>query len=472
MYKGLTLMKKTKAFIAAILVASASISATSCGSKDSGKKKYDKDLDTSTRDTIKNLAMEDERLTGELENKTIKWLSTWDINPDGTGKNVPIELAVFQERYGGNIEFYQVDWENRYEKLAECINSGEGIDFFPANDKDAFPKGAVRQMFVPIDDYIDFSSPLWEDVQEFNDNVQWNGSHYMAVVQPTGDNCAVIYNKKTIQEAGLEDPADLYAKDEWTWDAFEDMLNAFVDPASQHYGIDGWWFEFGLMNTTGVPAISLENGMLVNNLGSEGMERAQNFLYDLYSAGNIAIGSGDYGWEAKPSYIAEGKTLFYPCGLYEFYMESKQWKKNFGEDAFFVPMPRDPDADDYYIPVGMDSYVFVKGGSNPEGVAKYLDCKRYTLLSSDVRDIADKQMVTDYGWTQEMVDMKNSMQELAEANPIIDFSTGVSADCGELLDNSLRNSARGTPWNETFDTINSTVDTYINDINENPSDAE
>lgn len=459
-------MKKVSIFVAAFLLTAMSCTLFSCGNKNSDVK-Y-KELDSSTRDTINDIASNDELLTGELENKTIKWMATWDINPDATGKNVPTELAVFQERYGGKIEFHKVAWENRYEKLAEAINSGEGIDFFSACDKDAFPKGAVRSMFVPIDDYINFDSPLWKDVRDINDKVMWNGNHYMAIIQVTGDSCGVIYNKKTIQEAGLDDPAMLFEKNEWTWDSFENMLKSFVDSNQQRYGIDGWWFEFGLMNTTGVPAIGLENGKLVNNLSNESMERVQNWLYDLYTTGCIAIGVGDYGWNEKPAYIGEGKTLFYPCGLYELYMEPNIWKETFGEEAFFVPMPKDPEADEYYVPVGMDSYVFVKGGQNPEGVAKYLDCKRYTLLNKEVREISDKQMVSDYGWTDEMVEMKNNMQELAEANPFIDFSIGVSADCGEILDDNLRNSARGTPWNETYETIYATVDTYIEEINANP----
>lgn len=460
-------MRKIKAFVSALLLTAMSLSLFSCGDKGAAESSY-KELDSSTRELINSIASEDELLTGELENKTIKWMAEWDINPDSTGKNVPIELAVFQERYGGEIEWYRVTWETRYEKLAEAVNSGEGIDFFYAGDKDAFPKGAVRGMFTPIDDYIDFTSPLWEDVQDINDAVMWNGSHYMAIVQTTGDNCAVIYNRKTVQEAGLDDPADLYAKGEWTWDAFEEMLQAFVDVENQHYGIDGWWFEFGLMNTTGVPAIGLEDGKLVSNLGNENMERVQNWMYDLYTTGCVAIGVGDYGWKDKPAYIGEGKTLFYPCGLYQFYTDANTWKTTFGEDAFFVPMPKDPEADEYYVPVGMDSYVFVKGAQNPEGVAKYLDCKRYTLLNEEVRAIADQQMVADYGWTDEMVEMKNSMQELAEANSFIDFSAGVSTDCGSLLDSNLRNTTRGIPWNETYDSIYATVDTYLEEINANP----
>lgn len=461
-------MKKVKAFISALLLTAMTLSFVACGKGDSSKETFDKDLDSSTREEINNIASNDELLTGELENKTIKWMYTWDINPDGTGKNVPTELAVFQERYGGEVEFHQVTWDNRYEKLAESINSGDGVDFFSSGDMDAFPKGAVRGMFTSIDDYIDFSSPLWEDVQDVNDSVMWNGNHYMAVVQVTGDKCAVIYNRKTVQENGFDDPAELYANGEWTWDTFEEMLQGFVDPDNQRYGIDGWWFEFGLINTTGVPAIGLEDGKLVNNIGDSSMERVQNWLYDLYSTDCIAIGVGDFGWSDKPKYIGEGKTLFYPCGLYKFYTTPDQWQGDFGEDAFFVPMPKDPESDEYYVPVGMDSYVFVKGGQNPEGVAKYLDCKRYTLLNDDVRAIADQQMIDDYGWTDEMVEMKKSMQELAEANPIFDFSKGVSADCGDLLDSNLRNAARGTPWNETYDSIYATVDTYINEVNNNP----
>ncbi|MDE5834578.1 MAG: carbohydrate ABC transporter substrate-binding protein, partial [Ruminococcus sp.] len=118
-----------------------------------------------------------------------------------------------------------------------------------------------------------------------------------------------------------------------------------------------------------------------------------------------------------------------------------------------------------YIPVGMEAYAFVKGGKNPEGVAKFLECKRFVLEDSETLALADKQMKEDYGWTDEMFDMKESMQTLAEANPVIDLSRGVSADCGELLDNSLRLTARGTAWSETYDSINAVVDKYIDEVN-------
>ncbi len=461
-------MKKNMAFISALLMTAAMLSLTACGDKESSSSNpyANVDVDASVREEIRNNVTNSDLLEDtELENKTIKWLSDWDINPDSSGKNKPMELVVFEEKYGGKIEWVQCTYENRYEKLAEMINSGEGVDFFYAGNMDAFPKGAVRGMFAPVDDYIDFSSPLWEGVQEVNDSLMWDGKHYCTVVQTVGDKVGCVYNKKTVQEAGLEDPAELYQRGEWTWDTFESMLQNFVDVDNQRYGIDGWWFEFGLMATTGVAPVTIDSGKLVNNIGDPAMERVQNFLYDLNTTDCIAIGMGDYGWEAHPEYIGEGKMLFYPVGLFTFYKESSQWKQPFGDDAFFVPMPKDPEADEYYVPVGMEAYTFINGGANPEGVAKFLECKRFTLLDKATKSIADKQFREDYGWTDEMVEMQREMQKLADKNPFIDVSAGVSTDCGVLLDESLRKTARGVPWNETYGAVNAALDKYLEEVN-------
>ncbi|MCD8219551.1 MAG: extracellular solute-binding protein [Ruminococcus sp.] len=95
----------------------------------------------------------------------------------------------------------------------------------------------MRGMFVPYDDYIDLDSSLWEDVKDANDSMVWDDGHYMAIVEVTGDYCVVIYNRKTIDEYGLDDPADLFAEGEWTWDAFEEMLSEYVDTSEERYGI-------------------------------------------------------------------------------------------------------------------------------------------------------------------------------------------------------------------------------------------
>ncbi|HAS78876.1 MAG TPA: sugar ABC transporter substrate-binding protein, partial [Ruminococcus sp.] len=212
--------------IAAALLVSAAVLLTACSASDSSDKNKASDEIQKKLDGI--LSSDGELLTGELENKTIKFLSTWDINPDATGKSVPLELALFQQKYGGNIETKIVSWSERYEQLAYSINGGEGIDFFPANDFDAFPKGAIKDMFVPVDDYIDYSSPLWTDVKEANDCFMWDGKHYIICTDVTSD-CIMIYNRTVMNEMGFEDPAKLYSEGKWTWDTLKDMLSKFCD---------------------------------------------------------------------------------------------------------------------------------------------------------------------------------------------------------------------------------------------------
>lgn len=453
-------MKKIKAFLSAMLIISAVMMTTACNSSSSSStnvKKFDKEK---TAQLVK-LANDSGLLDGELENKKIKWLCDWDINADPHA-----DLALFQELYDGEVEYIQCTYENRYEKLARYISSGEGIDFFYAGNGDSFPKCVSNKLFSSYDDYIDLDSALWKDVKSANDMLKWNDKHYIAITQIKGDDVAVIYNKKTVQEAGLKDPAVLYKNGEWTWDSFQQMLENFVDTKNNKFGIDGWWFEFGLISTIGVPSVGYENGKLKSNIGSPAMERVQNRLYELYSKDCIAIGVGEYGWEAKPQYIGEGKLLFYPVGLYELYMEKDKWQKLYGEDAGFVPMPRDPEADAHYISTGIEAYALVSGGQNPEGVAKYLNCKRFCMVNEEANKIGKSIFRDDYGWTDEMFEMREEMQRLAAEHPVFDLSTGVSGDCGALLDSSLRQAARGTAWNETYDSIAPVVKGYIDEVNE------
>lgn len=469
-------MRKLKMLLIFLAVSALGFSTAGC-SGDPQPDYTDQAMDEQTRAQVASLASADDRLTGQLENGTIKWLSDWDINEGATGKTTPTDLAVFQERYGGEVVWYQCTYEQRYDQLANYINSDEGIDFFYAGNFDAFPKGAIKEMFVPYDAYIDLDSELWQDVKDVNDALQWKGEHYVAAVQLTGDSCAVIYNRDTVQELGFEDPAELFRKGEWTWDVFQEMLEAFCNVENQKYGLDGWWFESALSATTGVPYIGLEDGLLVSNLADSNIERVQNFMYDLYSRDCIAIGVGEFGWSDKPAYIGTGNELFYPVGLYSLYTmasdtnlkgEPVGWKVTYGENAMFVPMPRDPQADAYYIPANLDSYCFVKGGSNPEGVAKYLDCKRATLLNEDIRSIGDRQFMDDYSWTQEMIEMKNAMDELAAENPVIDLKNGVTTDLFTLIDDAgtgIRASAKGTMWNETLGALKDPVQAMIDEAN-------
>ena len=62
-----------------------------------------------------------------------------------------------------------------------------------------------------------------------------------------------------------------------------------------------------------------------------------------------------------------------------------------------------------------------------------------------MRDRYDSGTKKDFGWCDEMLEMKEKMNEIALENPIFDFSKGSSFDISELVDEGLRQSAYGTP---------------------------
>jgi hypothetical protein len=133
-------------------------------------------------------------------------------------------------------------------------------------------------------------------------------------------------------------------------------------------------------------------------------------------------------------------------------------------------MPKDPEADALYISAGLDGYLMVRGGHNPEGVAKFVDCKRATLLNEQTTALANEQLFTEYGWTQEMYDMKFELDRLALEHPVFDFYTGVSTDLTNILDSGqtgIRVSTGGeVTWAQAVEANYDAVDLLINEVNE------
>lgn len=151
---------------------------------------------------------DDSRLADvELENKTITWMAHYDINPT-EGKVKSPAMQLFETKYGGTIEWHQTTWENRYTDLASAVLSNESPDFFPADDGDAFPRGAISPMFQPIDDIIDLDSELWAGSKELCDQFVFRDSHYVAAIEAT-PTYACVYNKTTIEANGFEDRSSL-----------------------------------------------------------------------------------------------------------------------------------------------------------------------------------------------------------------------------------------------------------------------
>ena len=413
-------------------------------------------------------------LTGELENKTIKWFSFYDpFHATTSGNTKALSLELFETKYDGEIEYVETTWQNRFNDLSTKILGGEGVDFIAGGDLDGFPKGVPNGQFQPYDEYIDWENPLWAEWKDLNDMFVMSGSHYLIVPQSTIGQI-VIYNRATIESLGLEDPAAMFANGKWTWDTFRDMLIDYVDVESEQYGLDGWFNEKPLMLTSGVPAVEMRDGKLVHNLMDPNLERAMNFMYELNTSG-LVLDKNLFNWVEHPEFIGEGKELFYIGGTYLLEGAPEIWTTNFGaqEDVMFVPLPKDPQAEQHYVPAGMEAYLLCKGAQNPEGVMRFMECVLAANADPSTQEIGLQKRRDDYGWSEEMIEMHATITEMARENPVYDLTNGVPSDLNSILDSNeygVRAAFVGHEWATVRDSLVDAADIYIEEFNA-PVDA-
>ncbi|MCM1329538.1 MAG: extracellular solute-binding protein [Ruminococcus sp.] len=456
-------LKKTIAFVSAIALMGTFAACSDDGAvtETTTVSTAPKELDEEDKAAVEQIDMSGAE---KLENGTVKWLSWYDINPaDNKPKLAALEL--FENNYGGKIEYLPTTYEDRFTQLSTLVLGGSSPDIFPGQEGDTFPERVLSGMFEAWDDYLDFNdADLWtEGAKKLSDVHTMGGKHYL-VATTTDSKCIMIYNKKTIEENGLDDPAELLANNAWDWNAFRKMCVEFCDREQDKFAYDSWYFETNLLLTTGVAPISTENGLLKSNLTSAEIERAENFMYDL-KKDDLPLPKAEFNWEEQPQRMSEGKTLFYPIGTWALW-EADLSAYGTMDEIMFVPMPKDPEADNYYLPASMDAYVLCKGAQNPEGAAAFMKCKLISAKDENALSIEEKQYRTDYGWTDEMVDMWYTVRELTDENPVINIHMGLASDVAKAVDDGLKQTSfNGTDWAVTRESISGMAQISIDETN-------
>lgn len=424
-------------------------------------------LNSEDIEAISEIGKESEK----LENPTVKFLSSWDLNP-AEGKPKQVSLELFETSRGGKIEWVQCTWDERYSKLGQLVASGDSPDMFSAGDLDCFPQGAINGMFIPMDDYVDFDSELWAPMKNINDQFVFNGKHYVGATT-TDAGVVMVYNKNTIIENGLQDPVKLLEEGNWNWDTLRDMMIQFCNREEEKFAIDGWWFEGAISLTTGVPYIGMKDGQVVHNLDDAMIENVQAYMLDIKKQ-DLPVPKNEYQWQVHPEKIASGKTLFFPVGIWALYEMPYLSQFSGGENGeigdmdsvMFVPMPKCTKADEYYLPTSIAGFTICAGAPNPEGVGAYLDCVMQCRDSEVAKKIEQEQIFEDYQWTQEMYDMLQTVKDMTEEHPVIEFYTAVNDNVNDLINNPMKEGYNNeVPWSQTKESIKMAVQKELDTVN-------
>lgn len=373
--------------------------------------------------------------------KRIKWMAWWDI--DETTANAELFKEVYgipatgddPKREGKIFEYLFVPYLERYEKLSLAINSGDSPDLFPFEIRD-FPYGAYKGRYQPVDDLLNLDSPKWDVARDIMDQFVVNDKHYCALYE-ISFNSLLYYRKSVVEGAGLEDPRELFEKDEWTWDAFLDMARKFQQSGENKFLCEGFPTEAELLVTTGTPLIGYSNNQLINNMNDANVQRAMDLLQTLQSE-NLRWPIQENGWSLNPKLWAQGDILFYADGgTWTFEETLTKFGDRFSwpeDEICVVTYPRDPQADKYYHNMKQDALMWCKGSENPNGVKAWIDCCITTALDPKIKAASLQQSKDKFKWRDYNLDFilsNASLNGSSRITPIFDFKNGIGSDIAD-----------------------------------------
>lgn len=425
-------MKTSKKIITAILVTASLLSLTACdeevpagSSTNSGGVTSAMSATTTTNtldDDVNNPVDIKDFVdkTKTLENPNLTYLGHYDMRVAG---DIKPGVKLFEETYGGKIDYIQCAWGERYDKLQIMISSGESPDLFDKED-DTFPYRITRNVYEDLTDYIDLSQAHWDGFDTLIDQYSYQGKHYFYPFTANALPYCLIYNKTLFESLSIADPMELYNKNEWTWEAFKQCMVDFMK-----YQEDPWGGVYGLVAehliiTTGTPIIGTDaDGKFVNNMNTPEVERAANFVEDLRKEALCVRGDGYWSNESAP--LAKGKVAFLGVG---------QWKitdfcKAKGKfETGFVPFPRDEKADKYYYGTSSFGYMVPKGASNVKGAAAFIDLMRQCQVDPDIRAVLKESIMNDKKYSEEQYEFLTSFENVSNYDMVVELYFGFSTE--------------------------------------------
>ncbi len=292
-------------------------------------------------------------------------------------------ILKFQNKYNCKVKTTQFGFSTYVQELAAQNAAGNIYDIVQVEGV-RFPSVAIANLVEPLENTIttaDWGTGKTGFNQELTNNFAWN-NHLYAVVPQAGpfspQMMLLFYNKKIFDDAGLEDPRELYNKGKWNWDTFYNLGTELVkdgvyltDRPTANYAAQ--WNDATTVDVTDPahPKANLTSAQQINAL---------KYIQKLTIGQNKVVDAAAND-DGTPEAFLQGKTAMW-CGfyfdLYEHYSVGAGVAASnaFGKDISnlgVVPGPFGPDNTRGAHTVG--SYVYGigvgKGAANPKAAMAF-----------------------------------------------------------------------------------------------------
>lgn len=431
-------MKTSKKIISLAICASMILGLTACeqggglGEVTTTSNTLDDDINNPV--DINNFVTEPEKT---LDNPNLVYFGFYDIRTAG---DIKPAVKLFEETYGGKIDYMTVPWGDRLDKLQTLVTTGQSPDLVDKENL-TFPSLMQKNLYTDMTEYFEpyMSEPQWtEGIKGLVDKFAWKGKHYFYPFATNALANGLIYNADLFASYGLKNPRELYDNNQWDWIAFKNIMEEFTrvnpDAIGGVYGILGT----EIFLSTGVPLIGIEaDGTITKNFANPNIERAANFLMELRKENYAVRGDGMWSNETEP--LASGNVAFLGVGDWKF---SEFCNEEVYTDEFeFVPFPKDPLADKYYRSLTAFGYMVPSGSPNPQGAAAFINMVRKSLVDPELKAVVNESMMASKHYTREELDFILSFEDVTKYDVVVDGYYGFSDDLTKVIDDMLINIA-------------------------------
>ncbi len=469
-------MKLTKRLLAALLALSTAVAMTGCPNSS--------DEDSSYEDKVKVASTDDIEAIPESAESNLQYLGVSDLNPSDSAKEKSVQMTLFNEK-GGTVEYIQTTTFKLSDKLSSLILANTPPDMVSFAQRMTYPYNVIKGIYQPVDDIVDFDSPMWSGMKSVADQYTLGGKHYVAPADYGDTMPLMFYDTKIIEDEGLDDPYVLYQNGEWNWDTCRDIMEAYVANATgdeERYGVNGWFAE-PIFATTGTTIIKYdeETDTYVNNSKDANLERAADYLYNLTKDGLIMS-----GWIGNAKSAFESNVLFYSMGRWA---ATTNNGPESGDVWMCVPIPKDPNSDTYYRQLDIvvpTNVMWIEGSTKKEAMKCWFECCRVAATSDEyIETNKQKFFENTPNWTEDMYQMAFEEVFSDKFVQLVDPGTGISTEISD--DSNASNDTKqainsymysGTTlsdydsgaqytWSQIRTKYSSTIDSELKTFNEN-----
>ena len=353
-------------------------------------------------------------------------------------------VRALEEKYNCKIEFKNLTWNGVIESINVSILGGTpDCDIYMADLQFGLP-AVLNGYAMPISQFADADSDIFTDQEVMTSlNVLGMDETYLfSQYYENTDAWMLGFNMDAINEAGLENPQDLYDRGEWTWDKFLEYCKVLTkdtdgDGAVDRYGYTGWWtnlFSYLLLSNGAQAAGEAKEGF-----SSEETREVLELINTLYAEG-YARPWDDKNWDINNFSAADQEAVFW-LGVH--WVEQGNFVHDDGTTDFtigMVPFPIGPhgNKDTNKTRVAAGNWMFIPVGTKDPDMVYDVYYDWCNWFGYGTRDDY-KSYRDDTEWAENMMTSGNDM-ELSARNfdylvemskkPYLDLWNAVGVDLG------------------------------------------